>query len=376
MYYKATERLAELYPLLQDEKSQRIFWSRIKCDIYPDIKNIADLYADAFDLSDDERLHHKMLGQRVEEIHAEGKKLLLYGTGGCGMNITGILERSNIPFDGYCGRRAKLIREIKGKPVYTPEYLFAHADEFYVIIAAEVAYDEILGILKENHFPDERILPYLGNGFKEKYFEFSSFYRPNTAFVDAGCFNGADSLYFSQWSNGQYSKIFAFEPDSKNYEICKTTIESNGIANVELLPYGLSDQCGTALFQQNSSATSHIYVSSEKNQDLTEDVEKRKGTLVELQLATLDSIVGDTVVGFIKMDIEGSEYDALHGAEKILKRDKPLCSICVYHIPGDLPSIMDYLHTIVPEYRFWLRHHTANAAETILYAAVEPENSK
>ena len=76
-------------------------------------------------------------------------------------------------------------------------------------------------------------------------------------------------------------------------------------------------------------------------------------------------------VGFIKMDIEGAEFDALHGAESVIVRDKPLLAISVYHRTGDMLAIMDYLHELVPEYRFWLRHYSIGVADTVLYASVD-----
>lgn len=49
------------------------------------------------------------------------------------------------------------------------------------------------------------------------------------------------------------------------------------------------------------------------------------------RLAALDDII-DEEVDFIKMDIEGYEWEALIGAEKTIKKSQKLrCSICTYH---------------------------------------------
>ena len=71
------------------------------------------------------------------------------------------------------------------------------------------------------------------------------------------------------------------------------------------------------------------------------------------------------------MDIEGAEFDALHGAKKTIIRDKPLLAICLYHLRGDVFAIMDYLHQLLPEYRFILRHYTSEMSETVLYTSVD-----
>ncbi len=54
--------------------------------------------------------------------------------------------------------------------------------------------------------------------------------------------------------------------------------------------------------------------------------------------ATLDSLISEPV-DFIKMDIEGNEWDALLGAEKLIDRSSALkCAICSYH--GDFDEIL------------------------------------
>lgn len=53
---------------------------------------------------------------------------------------------------------------------------------------------------------------------------------------------------------------------------------------------------------------------------------------------TLDSLI-DEPVNFIKMDIEGNEWDALQGAEKLINRSENLkCAVCAYH--GDFDEIL------------------------------------
>lgn len=71
------------------------------------------------------------------------------------------------------------------------------------------------------------------------------------------------------------------------------------------------------------------------------------------------------------MDIEGAELPALHGALKIIKRDKPTLAICVYHKREDLITIPQYIKKIVPEYKLYLRVHYAYASELVLYAVCE-----
>ena len=73
----------------------------------------------------------------------------------------------------------------------------------------------------------------------------------------------------------------------------------------------------------------------------------------------------------IKMDIEGSEFAALHGAEQIIKTNKPRLAISIYHCGEDYIRIPLYLKNLVPEYKFAIRHHNKTPFDTDLYCWME-----
>lgn len=57
----------------------------------------------------------------------------------------------------------------------------------------------------------------------------------------------------------------------------------------------------------------------------------------------IDDILPNFEPTFIKMDIEGAEYEALIGAESIITRSKPNLAICVYHAVNhiwDIPILL------------------------------------
>ena len=84
----------------------------------------------------------------------------------------------------------------------------------------------------------------------------------------------------------------------------------------------------------------------------------------------MDDHLQGEAVSFIKMDIEGAERGALRGAEQLIRRYRPDLAICVYHSISDLFEIPLYIHSIVPEYRLYLRHHTPVFCETVCYAVI------
>ncbi|GHT48154.1 hypothetical protein FACS1894102_0550 [Spirochaetia bacterium] len=82
----------------------------------------------------------------------------------------------------------------------------------------------------------------------------------------------------------------------------------------------------------------------------------------------LDDYFKEQRVSFIKADIESYELDMLHGAQNIIKRDKPLLAICIYHNASDMFTIAKFIKELEPSYKLKVRQHTYTFAETVLYA--------
>ncbi len=70
------------------------------------------------------------------------------------------------------------------------------------------------------------------------------------------------------------------------------------------------------------------------------------------------------------MDIEGSELDALHGAEKLIREYNPVMAICVYHKEEDLITIPQFINGLVGAgvYNYYLGFHGLDLAELVFYA--------
>lgn len=68
------------------------------------------------------------------------------------------------------------------------------------------------------------------------------------------------------------------------------------------------------------------------------------------------------------MDIEGAEYQALLGAEKLIKAYKPDLAICVYHSIIDFCTIPLLINSWNLGYKLYLRCHQKFNQEIVLYA--------
>jgi len=178
-------------------------------------------------------------------------------------------------------------------------------------------------------------------------------FSQNEIFVDVGAAKGETLLDFIKMVNGRYKYIYAFEPDESSYLEIEKLIEKNKINDISVYKSGLSNTEGVIRFFDRS------YQSTVCN----------KGNK-EIKIITLDKLLLDKKVSFIKMDIEGSELNAIKGAEKIIKMYHPNLAICIYHRMQDIYEIPMYIKELVPEYKLYIRKHDLGAEETVLYATV------
>lgn len=190
---------------------------------------------------------------------------------------------------------------------------------------------------------------------KHQYFQGDIFRTtPHERFVDGGSYDGADILRFAKFA-GQYEAIYAFEPMTEMIGDIEKKVKRHGLKNVHIYPVGLWKEKASLCFNFDGNASD---ISTDGNGDT-------------VPVDSLDHLFPDTDITWIKMDIEGSEIEALHGAAALIKRATPKLSICIYHKPEDLVEIPLLINELVPEYKLYIRHHTHRGLETVLYATVD-----
>lgn len=377
LQYDFTKRMYELYSFLTDDESKELFWARLRYDAEPSLENMQRLVLASSTFTEEKKAERRLWRDKLNEIYISGKKIVFYGAGTVGKDYADMFAYSGLDFSCFCDYY-KHGHTYCGHSVIPPQELFEEMDDYYVIITAGPETSrQVMELLKKNGFREDHILDFMAPIFERRegviqYFEFAKMFPLNSAFVDAGCFDATDTIAFSEVFRGKYSNIIALEPDPKNYRVCEERIKEAGLNNVELLQVGLSDSLGNASFVADASGGSYMLSEAKMYGRAQPSFETRMTDVSEIQINTspLDSITPKTRIGMIKMDIEGAEWKALHGAEKTIMRDKPVLALSVYHRRGDLLVIMDYLHTLVPDYFFWIRHYGSYSDDTVLYAGL------
>ena len=176
----------------------------------------------------------------------------------------------------------------------------------------------------------------------------------NETIVDAGAYDGDTIREFTGFTGGKYNKIYALEPDAKNFK--KLTRNTEGMQGVELYNMGAWNKKDTLIFEGKAGRNSKLSSS---------------GTPVAV--SDIDSIVKEKVT-LIKMDIEGSELKALEGGEKTIKAYSPKLYICAYHRNSDMFELCEKILEYNKNYKIYFRHSAYIPAWVSNFYCVMPEN--
>lgn len=184
--------------------------------------------------------------------------------------------------------------------------------------------------------------------------------------IDGGGCYGDTALWFAH-KIGKSGKVYSFEFVKKNLDIFHKSLNlnphlKNRIKIVNAALYSVSES--SLYVCENGAGT---FCSTDK--DII-----RGGDNYTIKTKAIDDLVRDenlNNVHFIKMDIEGSELEALKGAKNTIQQYKPNLAICIYHKIEDFYMIPKYIKEIVPEYKLYVKHHTDGLAETVLYASIK-----
>lgn len=74
-----------------------------------------------------------------------------------------------------------------------------------------------------------------------------------------------------------------------------------------------------------------------------------------VEINTIDAIIDNKKITYLKADIEGFEYEMLKGAAEVIKRNKPKIAITTYHKQNDYKEIISLVKSYVPEYNFFVK---------------------
>ncbi len=343
---KNLDILVKIYKNLADEQSEYIFKNRL---LYS-ISNEADYIQNIVKTTD--------YGKKFVEILNSCENVYIFGAGIWGTEITKIWgNQIKGILDNDKNKQGMIINNVK---IYTPDEVINENFNGKIIISTKKYNNDILEQLYKLGVKTDKIVniaDWIKQAENEQYFSLDKLsHASEEVFVDVGSLDGNTAVNFAKWS-GNYKKIYCFEPDKENVKKCISNINKSGISNkTKLITSGAWSFDGELYIKADGNGLS--YICSENNNVNYEKVVVGK----------LDTVLKNERVTFIKMDIEGAEFEALRGAEEIISVQRPKLAISIYHKPEDIVELINLIMSYNDKYRFYLRHHSIVSWDTVLYA--------
>lgn len=347
-------------------------------------------------------------GTNIASFLSRQQSVVLFGAGLAGINALSVLKNKNINVSFFCDNdKNKQGTVIDGVKIFSPSYLLDKKKET-VLISSDYC-GEIAAQLRElgvesfyyfgfcfdydrwnGHFDSQRIeaassriniahslfsdetsrnlfaslieFRYTLGSSGGSWSPFEEYFHPlvkpsqGDTIIDGGAWTGDTAEVFSRTLNGN-CHIYSFEPDEESYHKLTENVASRHLsASVFPVKSGLWSQATTLKFESSRDNSMQHQVSEDGD--------------CQIEVTSIDKFSSENglKIDLIKMDIEGSEVEALNGARETIYKFRPLLQICSYHKFDDLWEIPILIKKILPDYRLYLGHHSQNIFDTIVYA--------
>lgn len=197
----------------------------------------------------------------------------------------------------------------------------------YGILKYWLTFDyEYKNSIKENNYDD--------------YFDFDILNcSPEECLVDLGAYNGDSVLSFIH-NFGAYKRIYCYEMTSASMEEMQKNLQD--FDNIIYRQVAVGNMNG------------NIYI-SDFDGDISSNTVASMGN-TEIPIVKLDDDIREMIT-FIKMDIEGSELEAMRGAERHIREDKPKLAVCSYHNNHHIYEIPKLMREYNPQYKLYMRYN-------------------
>lgn len=345
------EQTSSIYSRLDDELSRKLYDLRIEYSITHDNERLEERQ---LELLDGWKL--RKMAEFIDKSH--NKDICIFGAGNWGSwsyNLIKKTEYSNYNVFYVDNNKSLQGKCLNGCKILAPEWLQQNKFTGTVLIQNAKYWPDIYKQCCQLVNRDQIYVPHYGKLLGIRGMQYFDVFKPEgqEVFVDVGSYDGADSIKFAEWCHKNYKKIYIFEPNDYQAEISLSNLKEAEIQEFDLVRKGAWSSSGEVGFS-GSGMNMGTIVSSD-----TEEIVK---------VDTIDNVLKGEKATFIKMDVEGSELEALKGAQNTICNFKPKLAICIYHKPEDIWTIPSLILEYDSTYRFKVRQYQTWYAECVLYA--------
>lgn len=246
---------------------------------------------------------------------------------------------------------------VVGNGLFTYDYCREHAEEIqevYDLLADEQSKKVYSSVI---NFKISGNIKHLEKIVSTKSEIYKDIIKPNLNehYIDLGAYVGDTIKELLEITKNRYVRIYAMEPDKKNFKKLCRFIEGKN----HIYAYNNAAWCIDTQLPFASKAGRQSSLASSNN------------SAKYIEGKSVDNILKGDEATLIKMDVEGAEREAIWGACQTISKYNPRLMISLYHRNEDIFELPLLVHKLNPKYKLYIRHQLYIPAwETNLYAVL------
>jgi len=156
---------------------------------------------------------------------------------------------------------------------------------------------------------------------------FNKYVTKDDTVLDVGSYIGLHSIELSKIAN----KVFSFEPVPLISNCVVKTLKKLNITNVKHYNVG----CG------NYTGDNIIYTNFDGDSSMAGIRDHKFSKAFECKIVLLDDVISEPIK-LIKIDVEGSEWEVLAGASRIIEESKPIIILETFKTKRNLKNLVEF----------------------------------
>lgn len=227
--------------------------------------------------------------------------------------------------------------------VYLMEEHEQEIAETYGLMEDEVSQETFEKITRFRLLDDSLEIPTMEQ--EKQYFEYG-FYdrRTDEVFVDCGAYNGISLRMFLKENENKFDGYYGMEPDLANCQKLEEYIAG--------LPEGIQEKIYITTKAAWKDSGGIAFYALHGPGSFAADIGNSR-----VETIAIDEMLEGKRASYIKMNIEGSEKEALQGAEQTIRKYKPRLAIAGYHRTDDFWRIPLKMKDYREDYKIYLRSY-------------------
>jgi len=160
--------------------------------------------------------------------------------------------------------------------------------------------------------------------------------KPGQQVADVGANVGVYTVYLAGLV-GEAGHVHAIEPIPETFGVLQYVVRKQKWPHITLYNCAISDTAGSVrmVVPNSEDGTPNYYMAHLTSAAAQED---KSQLVVEVQALSLDLLLVEPIISFIKCDVEGHELACIRGAQAIIRRSRPAWFIEVSGDPDQTGS--------------------------------------